>query len=214
MLAYARPKIDAPLFHDEAGEVIDFGNRWGTHSPPEDTYSVTTHAERFRPLHTIGDALIAHLTEAFDVLAIEDPAFTADLRHDRNDAVRAVRVTPNDPHCAGLTFVFTSYPGVILHAGLLHDFPYPRCGCDACDESCDAQATDMERLVLAVTEGRYRESIHAGSKPWIDYAITSSTGSQSARSRARDESKERVRAAKATLKTLPNGWAAWPERLG
>lgn len=42
--------------------VIDYGNRWGNDSPPEDTYSFDPHPQRFAPIHTIGEALIAHLS--------------------------------------------------------------------------------------------------------------------------------------------------------
>lgn len=35
---------------DTDGQVIDYGNRWGGGSPPEDGYSVETHPERFAPL--------------------------------------------------------------------------------------------------------------------------------------------------------------------
>lgn len=49
------------------------------------------------------------------------------------------RLTLSDSAAAPLTFGFTSYPGLILHAGLLHDFAYPICGCDACDETAVGQ---------------------------------------------------------------------------
>ena len=64
--SYVRPSIDAPTFRDADGQVIDYGNRWDA-SPPEDTYSVDTHPERFAPLHTVADALIAHLRDTYDV---------------------------------------------------------------------------------------------------------------------------------------------------
>ena len=34
---------------------------------PADTYSVDTHPERFAALHTVADALIAHLRNTYDV---------------------------------------------------------------------------------------------------------------------------------------------------
>lgn len=40
--------------------------------PPEDTYSVDTHLERFLPLHTVADALLTHLQENFTVEILED----------------------------------------------------------------------------------------------------------------------------------------------
>src|SRR5690606_12708315 len=61
-----RPEIDAPVFRDADGRVIDYGNRWSG-SPPEDTYSVDTHPERFAPLSVVADALVDHLRETFEV---------------------------------------------------------------------------------------------------------------------------------------------------
>ena len=55
------------------------------------------------------------------------------------------RVTPADPAGAPLTFDYTPYPGLILHAGLLHDFAYPIRGCDACDESAVEQLRNLPR---------------------------------------------------------------------
>lgn len=213
MSTYVRPDIDAPVFRKVNGQVITYGDRWGGGSPPEDTYSVETHPERFLPLHTIADALIAHLIEMFDVEVNENLAFAADLLHARADVIRAVRVNPNDARSAGLTFVFTSYPSVIIHAGLLHDLLYPVCGCDACDESWEAQAEEMEWQVHAIVEGRYWESIDSGLSPWIEYKLSTPDGGyRSGRSRAEDTAKERIRGAKRILKGLPDGWSTWPVR--
>ena len=57
MSSYVRPLIEAPVFRDADGAVINYGSRWHG-SPPEDTYSVDTHPERFAPLHVVADALI------------------------------------------------------------------------------------------------------------------------------------------------------------
>ena len=73
--------------------------------------------------------------------------------------VRAVRIRPDDLACASLTFVFTAYPGIYMHAGLLNDFKYPVCGCDACDSTWDYEAGELEKQVQAVVTGHYRESI-------------------------------------------------------
>ena len=62
--------------------------------------------------------------------------------------------------------MFTAYPGIFLHAGLLHDFHYPACGCDACDSNWVAEADGLEQQVLAVVTGHYREGIERGLRPW------------------------------------------------
>ena len=211
MTSYQRPSIDAPAFRDADGEVISYGNRWGG-SPPEDTYSVDTHPERFAPLHTVADALIAHLRTTYDVEVDEGEETARDLLHPTGrDVVHAVRIRPNDPACASLTFVFTSYPGIYMHAGLLHDFQYPVCGCDACDSTWDAEADDMERQVQAVVTGNYREVIERGLRPWVEHKFTYPDGGwRGGRTRAQDIPAERLKAAKPILRNLPGGWASWP----
>lgn len=197
-------------FRDAAGTVIDYGRRWPD-SPPEDTYSVDTHPERFAPLHTVAAALIDHLRGTYDVAIDEDAATAADLLHPPpHEVVRAVRIRPNDPTGASLTFVFTAYPGVFMHAGLLHDFHYPVCGCDACDSTWRAEADELERQVLAVVDGRYREAIECGLRPWIQHAFAYPDGASSGRSRSQDLPAGRLRIARRILRDLSQGWAAWP----
>ncbi|MCR2809265.1 MULTISPECIES: DUF6226 family protein [unclassified Microbacterium] len=211
MSSYVRPSIDAPVFRDADGEVIDYGNRWAG-SPPEDTYSVETHPERFAPLHAVADALIAHLRETYDV-EVDDGAETAAdlLRPAYHDVVRAVRIRPKDPASASLTLVFTAYPGISMHAGLLNDFQYPVCGCDACDSNWEGEADDLERQVLAVVTGHYRESITHGIRPWVEHSFSyPDGGGRGGRSLAQDIPAARVKAAEPILRNLPDGWAAWP----
>lgn len=197
MTSYARPSIDALEFRDSGGEVIDYGHRWDG-SPPENTYSVDTHPERFAPLHAVADALIAHLRDTYDVDIDEGAEVAADLLHPSyHDVVRAVRIRPNDPACASLTLVFTAYLGIYMHAGLLNDFHYPVCGCDACDSNWEGEADDLERQVLAVVAGRYRETVELRElDPWIGYAFTYPDGARSSGSREQGMSPERLRAAK------------------
>lgn len=211
MSSYLRPAIDAPVFRDADGDVIDYGNRWGG-SPPEDTYSVDTHPERFAPLHTVADALIAHLHATYDVEVDEGVETAADLLHPAyHDVVRSVRMRPNDRTCASLTFVFTTYPGICMHAGLLNDFLYPVCGCDACDSSWEGEADDLERQVLAVVDGRYRESIDRGIRPWVAHRFTyPDGGTRGGRSLAHDIPAARVKAAEPLLRAVADGWSPWP----
>lgn len=210
MSSYLRPPIDAPDVRDTDGQVIDYGSRWDG-SPPAETYSVDTHPERFAPLHTVADALIAYLRDTYDVQVTEGEETAADLLHPAPEVARAVRIRPNDQACAALTFVFTAYPGIILHAGLLHDFHYPVCGCDACDSHWAAEADELEQQVLAVATGHYREGIERGLRPWVEYAFAYPDGASSGRSRAQDSAAERLESAKLILRHLPEGWAAWPQ---
>ena len=206
-----RPWIDPPVFLDAAGEVIDYGNRWPG-SPPEDTYSVDTHSERFAPIHAVADALIAHLRNAYDVEVIESPSVIEDLlRPSFFDVTKAVRIRPNSPTCAALTFVFTAYPGLYLHAGLLHDFHYPVCGCDACDSTWIAEAERLEHHVLAVATGRFRESVERGSHPWVEHVFIYPDGASSGRSRAQDLPVDRLEHARLLLRERTDGWESWPD---
>ncbi|MFJ4046247.1 DUF6226 family protein [Microbacterium sp. NPDC089987] len=209
MTAYLRPAIASPVFRDDDGRVIEYGRRWPD-SPPEDTYSVDRHPERFAPLHTVADALVAHLRTTYDVEVQEGVEVASDLLHPHPDVVRAVRIRPPDPACAVLTFVFTAYPGVFLHAGLLHDFHYPTCGCEACDEEWTAEAERLEEQVLAVVTGNYRESIDRGRRPWVESETTFPNGSSSGQARAEDFPPERLTAALPILTGRTEAWAAWP----
>ncbi len=207
MSSYQRPSIDSPVVHDTHGRVIDYGSRWSG-LPPEEMYSVDTHPERFAPLHTVADALITHLCATYDVQLTEGEEIALDMLRPAPEFVRAVRIRPKDPACAALTFVFTAYPGVLLHAGLLHDFFYPLCGCDACDDVWTTEADDLEQQVLAVVTGHYRESIDDGLA--VEYAFTFPDGSRSGRSDVQDFPADRLEAAMPVLQRLTDGWAPWP----
>lgn len=208
-MTYRRPEIDAPVFRDADGRVIDYGNRWSG-SPPEDTYSVDTHPERFAPLSVVADALVDHLRETFEV-EVDAEEIAADPVHPQIQALRQVRITPADPRSAPLTFVFTAYPGVVVHAGLLNSFHYPHCGCDACDESWELQADELEADVLAVVAGGYQESVRLGHEPWVGYSITRSDGGRSS-SGLVEEGPDRLSAAEPVLRELDGAWAPWPPR--
>lgn len=211
MSAYVRPSIEAPEFRDAAGNVIPYGERWGMGQPPEDTYSVTSNLERLQPLHTVAEALIAHLVETYGVDVSDDLASARDIMRPRDDVVRAVRLTPHNPRAAPLTFVFTSFPSVIVHAGALTDFLFPDCGCDACDDGWEDVAAEMEWQVLAVAAGGLSEALSRGRHPRYDWKIQASTGSygSSGKMGPPTESTEQVKHARARLTQLPNGWVAW-----
>jgi hypothetical protein len=212
--SYVRPVIAVQEFVDGTGAVINYGDRWGADSPPDDSYSVTSHLERFAPLHDVAAALIAHLDETYDVVVTEDLAFARDIHHTRGDVVRAVRVTPNNPHAARLTFVFTSFPSVIVHAGLLQDFLFPFCGCDACDERWDRLADELEWQTLAVTSGGFQERIVAGADLDVTMSLESADGSSSIGSQSQrvDFPADRVEVAEKRLRELGGPWVPWPLR--
>jgi len=163
MAEYVRPPLTRQVFYDASGAMIDYGNRWRHRSPPEDSYSAVSNIERFTPVHTVADALVHYLRSNYQVTFKEDTEVVQDVVRPPHDAIRAVRVSPVNVDGAPITFVYTSNPGVVVHAGALQDFWIPGCGCDACDETAESCADELESLVLAVTEGGYSESVTSRS---------------------------------------------------
>lgn len=147
--AYRRPTIQTMEFRDALGEPIPYGRRWGAAGPPSESYSVTTDTERFRPLHVIAQALIEHLALRFDVTVQEDPDFASDLLHAPSEVVRAVRLTPKGSGSQPVTIVFSGFPGIIV-CDDTQDFPFPTCGCDACDDSWEDLADELERKLFEI----------------------------------------------------------------
>lgn len=212
MDSYSRPVLEAPVFRDAAGRVIEYGSRWEG-SPPEETYSVDTHAERFAPLHVVADALIAYLDRKYDVAIVDSLQVATDLLHSADDVARAVRVSPSGATCATLTFVFTSYPGVLLHAGILHDFYFPSCGCDACDSTWESEAEDLERRVFAVAGGRYSETVTGGNHAQAEHAFDyGPDGSSSGKGPATKAQHQRLASIEPQVRHVAHAWAAWPLR--
>ncbi|MCR2816626.1 DUF6226 family protein [Microbacterium jiangjiandongii] len=209
MTDYVRPDVAPQTFTDDAGTTVVYGNRW-EQSPPSDSYSVVSNRERFAPLHAVADALIAWLDETFDVAVVDDPAASDDLLRLPASVTRAVRVTPRDPDAAVLTFVFTAFPGVILHAGLLHDFPFPVCGCDACDETWERGADELEWTVRTVVEGGFAEGIDRRRELSVFFSLDEpGVASSSGSGRAEDYPADRLLVA-APLLPRDELWAPWP----
>lgn len=214
MATYVRPAVPDRVFRDEHGAVIPYGNRWDGGSPPEDTYSVITHAERFEPVTTVAEALIAHLRATYDVDVVEGADVLADVEIPLRDVRTAVRLAPRLATAAPLTFAVTDDPGVLVHAGLLHEAPFPGCRCDACDETWQTEADDLEVLVLAVAAGRFGERVTGVVRPWVHHAFADERGTvASGRELAHRVPRGRLRAARRALRRFGGGpWHAWPLR--
>ncbi|TQL47074.1 hypothetical protein FB562_0120 [Homoserinimonas aerilata] len=209
MNPYRRPHIETRQFSDAAGQVIEYGNRWGADSPPDDSCSVTSNLERYLPLHTVAAALIEHLTAAYDVSVDDDLANGADILHERDDIIRAVRIVPRDPAAAPLTFVFTSFPSVIVHAGTLVDFLFPFCGCDACDTPWEYEVDELEWRVLAVVAGGLSER-HSGREFGHTLEAVDGGARSGGESLIEQVAPERLAAAASVIDSVPDGWASWP----
>jgi hypothetical protein len=211
MTAYARPVIAARTFRDAEGSEIRYGSRWGGGSPAEDSYSATSNLDRFAPVHEVADALIEHLGRMYAVAVDEQVEHAQDLMHPTADAARAVRVVPADPAAATLTFVFTSFPGIRLHAGFLQDFAFPSCGCDACDETWESCANDLEAAVFAIVQGGFSEGYDARAELSVWFRLAYPDGSSSGTSRAQDYPAERFDVVADAL-SRGRTWSAWPSR--
>jgi hypothetical protein len=210
---FVRPELTPRDYRDADGQAIDYGNRWGGDSPPEDSYSLETHGERFEGLHKVARALVEYLERAYEVDVSWDPAHAADVSMNTDEVIDVARLTPRDPLAAPLTFVVTGSPGVVVHAGVLHDFPFPICGCDACDETTESEASRMEELVLGVAAGGYGERYPVGRKRWAEYALFAADGSGN-RSGAgpMGATPAQLAAAEERLRAVPDGWRPWPLR--
>jgi hypothetical protein len=211
---YVRPDLPTETYYNSDGEPIPYGRQWAGGGPDPDAYSVDSHPERFAGLHTVARALINHLTAVYDVDVQDDPIHAGDLLRERADVLRAVNVTPRASGAAPLTFVLTGYPGVVVHAGVLHDFPFPVCGCDACDETLETTADRLERLVLSVAAGGYSERYPVDRKRWSEYALAAfdGSGSESGQGEPAPASPARLHDAELRLREVAGGWRPWPLR--
>ncbi len=215
MEPYVRPAIPAQEYRDAEGNVIPYGDRWGGGSPPDDTYSVVTHPERFQPLHDIARALIAYLERTYDVTVSEDPALLADLPERLVKATAAVRLAPANPDSAPITVVFTDMPGIVVMAGVLLVETLPPCGCDACDESWATAADDLEWLVMAVVEGGFTEGVTRRLRTRVSHGLERSDGYRGGEGLAgADTTRRELSAARDRLAQIGGAWAEWSPREG
>ncbi|KQN84395.1 hypothetical protein ASE96_16475 [Arthrobacter sp. Leaf69] len=211
---YVRPPLPAVTYYSAQGEPIPYGRKWGADGPDPDSYSVDSHPERFAGLHVVARALIERLAAVYDVDVQDDPALAGELLMEPKAVLQAVKITPRDAGAAALTFVLTGYPGVMVHAGVLHDFPFPVCGCDACDETAETVADRLEMLALSVAAGGYSERYPVGRKRWSEYALTAfdGSGSESGQGEPGPAAAVRLHDAEVRLREVSGVWSAWPLR--
>ncbi|MHC5794968.1 DUF6226 family protein [Lacisediminihabitans sp. FW035] len=204
MAGYARGEVPHSEYRDDAGAVIPYGSRWSVDGPPDDSYSRVSNPQRFEPLQGIARRLITHLVREYALDAASDPSFVSDFSHP-SGVGELVRLVPTDPSAARLTFGFTSLPGVLLAAGALHQFSFPPCGCDACDEDVTTQIDLLEETVFAVVEGDFREWVSGDD---VGFALRFDGGSSSGATPASDFPPERL----AAVPREGAGWLPWPSR--
>lgn len=213
---YVRPAIPESIYRSPDGNPVPYGRRWDENGLAPDSYSVISHPERFAGLRLVADALLDYLSAAYDVDIDDGPACAADLLRPVEGVLRSVRITPRRSGAAPMTFVFPERPGVIVHAGVLHDFTFPACGCDACDETAASQADRLELLVLAVPAGGFSETYPVGWRRWLAYSLSAADGSaqESGQGDTGPLPRDRLRLGQAQLRQVPAGWLPWPRRRG
>lgn len=195
---FTRPVLSIPEFVDESGHVIHYGSRWAGGSPPEDAYSRVTHPERFAPVMGVVDALVDHLETWYDV--------DVDRRSDESGA-RIWHLRPTTG--AQITLTETA-ESVFIQAGALTREYAPSCTCDACDETAESVADQIEETVLAIAAGGLREVYPVGQRRWLHTERRTpdgggrSGGGQPDPSLSADELDD----AADLLGRLPDGW--WP----
>lgn len=239
MTEYSRPFLEPMVCRDQSGEIIDYGNRWADldGTPPEDSYSVISHPERFAPLHTVAEALIEYLVDTYDVSLKEGHAVTAGLLYPptAEETVRAVRLTPIDEACAPLVVVLTDFPGVSLYAGGLFSRRFPSCGCDACDERWEEVADELEQCTFTIVGGGFSEEVSRprrakwgyerglglvkGMGQTVSYRLRGIDGEseESGQSRAEDVPPRLLKNARTKLDEVATvsadgNWLPWPTR--
>lgn len=208
MTGYVRMSGPPTEFLNDSGEVISYGSRWPVTGPPDDSYSRVSTPQRFLPLQVVARQLIAHLAREYEVEVATDPLFVSDFSNPAGVG-EVVRLIPASPLAARLTFGFTSLPGVFLAAGAFHQFAFPSCGCDACDEDMDAQLDQLEETVFAVVDGDYREWV---TSPEVGFALRLRSGSRSGSGAARDTDPERLAAGLSALPQAGVNWMPWPKQ--
>lgn len=147
------------------------------HQPDDDACGLVTNPGRYQVVVDATRIMIDELVATHEVVSTAGiPA--VDIPNFRGPAADLVRLHPREG--ASLMFMFTDFPGVVVHAGELGVQAFPACGCDACDESPIDLIDRLEKLVRAVVEGRYAEEL---TKRTLSYSIAGEWGSSSSEER-------------------------------
>lgn len=201
--AYVRPALPTATFFDENGEVIRYGRRWPDGIAPEEAYSRESHPERFAPLSLVVDALVEHLSREYEV----------EVRREAGEGGTERIVLA--PALGAQITITQAVPSVWVEAGALFHAIVPSCICDACDETAETAADELERIVLSIAAGGFREKYPVGHRAWLYTEVRSPDGERRESSsgpipEAPAEARER---AAVLLRGLDDGWwPAWPLR--
>jgi len=177
--------------------------------PPPEAYSRITNPERFEPLLRVAMDQVERLQQRFDVERVDGFGLDPDLVG-ADPAQASVKLIPARSTAASILIAFTSFPAVIVRAGLLLDLTFPECGCDACGSTAEREVQRLTEVIEDVVSGRFRESIRIplwgdAKDTWELWSPTHRTGGgvRIARSRAR----ALVGRSRKTI-----DWSPWPLR--
>lgn len=196
---FVRPEITVPEFFDDDGRVIRYGSRWGGGSPSEDAYSRVSHLERFAPVPAVVAALVAHL-ETWYAVAVE--------KRTDGSGSHIVHLRPTTGAPITITSSATG-ESVAIEAGALFRDRVPGCTCDACDETAESVADQLEQTLLAIAAGGLREVFPVGRRRWLHTRIQTPDGTGRSSSGEPESSLAAdLLDAEEILRGLPGGW--WP----
>jgi Family of unknown function (DUF6226) len=127
--------------------------------PSDDAYGRVTNPQRYRMVQDAARDVMDELLERFDVQVSAGNDIDPELQRRFASVIvgEMVRFAPNALGAAPLTFAFTSFPAVVVHAGEWRIGAYPRCGCDACDEMPAAVVEELRKDINALTAGAVHE---------------------------------------------------------
>lgn len=108
-----------------------------------------------------------------------------------------------------------------LTAGPVAQFVFPVCACDACDETVEPVADDLEATVFTIVTGQLRQRISRPLRPWGPQwhsprmqrrgLVIELGGEQPSSSWSLLDRAERRRI-QALLRVTPDHWEPWPRR--
>jgi hypothetical protein len=187
----------------------------GCWDPPDtDAYSRVTNPERFQPIVDFVVDRFENLIRTFDVARSETFQFwRADDIQSFEPLRPPIALTPRRAGSAPLAVAFTAFPSVLVRCGYWRLEPFPRCGCDACQETAAGEIARFSQIVDADVEGRFHED---ASRPFLRRAVVrhefhfaDGTGrSGGTRYLTRAHARELLRG-----RPLAPQWTAWQTRV-
>lgn len=208
MEPYKRPVVVPPKFYSESGEEIVYGERW-PQGPPEDQYEVVRNPGRFAPLYPITRAIIAYLHEQYEVELLKEHSRAGFGILGATSTGGSVILESLTPGSTSIELHFLPDYGIELHAGHFYRCVFPSCGCEACDETWEVAADDLERTIFAVVKGGFFEEVTPWPHRWRKNEFRFGDGS-AGREGTRTDAQERRYFKKLGVSLLGKKWAWQP----